>query len=62
MNLQDIINPIGDLMTASFEYIIEPLSGLINVAIVVVGAVGLIYWLAAQKKYTDQARREGRTI
>jgi len=62
MNLQEIVTPLGDLMTATFEFIIEPFGGIVNTAIIVIGFVGLFYWLATQKKFTDQARSKGETI
>ncbi len=62
MNLQDIVNPLGEFMTATFEYIIEPFGDAFNFAIIVLGFVGLFYWLVSQKKYTDKARSNGETI
>lgn len=59
MNTQDIINPIGELLTASFEYIIVPLSDFINLGAIALGVVGMLYWLSLQGKLTKKAKSEG---
>jgi len=59
MNTQDIINPIGELLTASFEYIIEPLADFINLGAIALGFIGMLYWLSLQTKLTNKAKKEG---
>lgn len=59
MNTQEVINPIGKLMEWSFENVLNPISDPLNAGVVILGFVGLVYWLRLQKKYTAQAKAEG---
>ena len=59
MNTQDIIIPIGKLIEWSFETILVPMADPLNLGVVVLCTVGSIYWLRLQKKYTEQAKKDG---
>jgi hypothetical protein len=62
MNTQDIINPIGELLTASFEYVIVPLGDFINLGAIALGFIGMVYWLSLQNKLSAKAKREGNIV
>lgn len=51
--------PIGKLMEWSFETILVPIADPLNLGVVVLCTVGSIYWLRLQKKYTEQAKKDG---
>jgi hypothetical protein len=59
MNTQEIITPIGKAMEWSFENILVPMADPLNLGVVILGLVGLVYWLRLQKKYNDQAKSDG---
>ena len=46
-------------MEWSFETILVPMSDPLNLGVVVLCTVGSIYWLRLQKKYTEQAKKDG---
>jgi hypothetical protein len=62
MNLQKIVDPIADLMVWSFETLLVPFADFVNVSVVILGFVGLAYWLKLQNDYTKKAKREGGII
>lgn len=59
MNTQEVINPIGKMMEWSFENLLVPMSDPFNAGVVILGFVGLAYWLRLQKKYSEQAKQQG---
>lgn len=59
MNTQDIITPIGKLLEWSFETILVPMADPLNLGVVLLCTAGSIYWLRLQKKYTEQAEKDG---
>jgi len=62
MNLQKIVDPLGELLTWTFDTLLVPFADMANLACVVVGAVGLLYWLNLQNKYTKKAKKEGTIV
>ena len=59
MNTQDIITPIRKLLEWSFETILVPMTDPLNLGVVLLCTAGSIYWLRLQKKYTEQAEKDG---
>lgn len=63
MNLQSILDPIERFIVWSFESILEPLGELPwvspNNLVIVLGFVGLFYWLKVQGNYNKKAQSEG---
>ncbi len=63
MNLQSILDPIGDFIVWTFEKVLEPLGELPwvspNNLVIVLGFVGLYYWLKVQGNYNKKAEKEG---
>lgn len=62
MNLQTILDPIGKLTEDSFEFLLVPMSDLVNWGSILLGFIGLLVWLNLQAKYTARAKREGNII
>ena len=62
MNTQDIITPIGKFTEWSFETILVPMADPLNLGILLLSAVGGIYWLRLQKKLTEQAKKDGTIV
>ncbi|MCB0760978.1 MAG: hypothetical protein KDC12_05595 [Flavobacteriales bacterium] len=59
MNLQDIVNPLGKLMESTFGILEGELPNMFNWLCIVLGFVGLFYWLRTQKRYNQRAKSEG---
>jgi hypothetical protein len=59
MNLQEILAPIADIITATFDGLLVPISNLFNTGCIVLGFVGLFIWLSMQLKYDKKAKEEG---
>lgn len=62
MNTQEIITPIGKMLEWTFENILTPIADPINAGVVLLGLVGTVFWLRLQKKYTEQAKKDGTII
>ena len=61
MNFTEFIYALGYTLTASFKVL--PLIGNnFNYATIVVGLVGLVYWLLFQKRKTKEAKENGTYI
>jgi hypothetical protein len=60
MNLQDIINPIGKITEASFAILEGGFPNLVNWGCIVLGMIGLVYWLKLQGRYNNEAKQNGR--
>jgi hypothetical protein len=58
MNFQDLLIPLADFMVLTFDMTM-PFAEIVNNLCVVVGAVGLVFWLRLQMKYSKQAVQEG---
>lgn len=59
MNTQEVIYPIGEMLEWSFENVLVHISAPLNAGVVILGFVGLFFWLRLQKKYSAQAKAEG---
>ncbi|HEX4886646.1 MAG TPA: hypothetical protein VFV37_01250 [Luteibaculaceae bacterium] len=59
MNLQSILEPIEAFITWTFVNILENLGNLPNVLFILVGFVGLGYWLKLQGKFNKKAQHDG---
>lgn len=59
MNLQDIINPIGKVTEASFAILEGEFPNLVNWGCIVLGLIGLVFWLKLQGRYNKQAKQDG---
>ncbi|MDG1262274.1 MAG: hypothetical protein P8H59_12380 [Flavobacteriales bacterium] len=62
MSPQDILYPLGEFLTATFEVGLLPITNLFNYGAIVLGFVGLAVWLRMQLSYTAKARKEGTII
>ena len=54
MNLNDILVPVEDLLTWTFQ-IFEVIGNSFNYAVIILGFVGLFIWLRMQMKYNKEA-------
>ena len=59
MNLQQILAPIGDVITWSFDNILVPMGNMPNVLISIGLFVGILFWLKLQKGYNEDAQQNG---
>ena len=61
MTFTELIYAIGDVLTSSFKVL--PLIGNnFNYLVIIVGFIGLAYWLNYQIKKTKQAKQDGTYI
>lgn len=59
MNLQTIIEPIGDLLMWSYKHIIDPVAPIFNWVCIVFLILAIGYWVRRQGKYNRKAAAEG---
>ncbi|MDA0304357.1 MAG: hypothetical protein O3B45_08355 [Bacteroidetes bacterium] len=59
MNTQEIITPVAKFIEGTFETVLVPLSDPFNSGVILLGFIGLAFWMRLQKKYTEKAKREG---
>ena len=61
MTLSGIFHGIGDFLLWTFNILEneEPVTMIFNYGAIVLGFVGLFYWLNIQKKLSAKAKREG---
>ena len=59
MNTQEIIYPIGKFIEWTFENVLVPIASPMNISVIILGFVGLAFWLRLQKKFTEKAKRDG---
>ena len=59
MNLQEILEPIGELLVWTFENLLEPVGNMPNVLFTILGFAGILIWLRWQKRYNEIAERNG---
>lgn len=61
--MQYIVNPIGHLIVWTFDNVLVPIGELgalnPNNLFIVLGFIGLFYWLFSQHKYNKKAEQEG---
>ena len=58
MTFTDFINATGEVLESSFE-VLPMVGNNFNYIVIVIGVVGLIYWLSYQMKKTKQAKQDG---
>lgn len=64
MTLSGIFKGIGDFMQWTFRLLENDfgLTSMMNVMVIVLGFVGLGYWLNLQRKMTAKAKEEGKLV
>lgn len=62
MNTQEIITPVAKFIEWTFETVLVPMSPTFNSAVILLGIVGLLFWLRLQKKYTQKAEKSGNLV
>ena len=58
MGSSSVFYAIGDFLTWTFG-IFEIIGNTFNYSLIVLGFIGLFYWLNLQKKFNDKAKNEG---
>ncbi len=59
MNLQSIVEPIGNFLQWTFRYIMDPIAPAFNWACIIFLVLAITYWLRRQGKYNRKAAAEG---
>ncbi len=59
MNLQSILEPVGNFFQWTFKNIIDPIGPTFNWICIVFLVLALTYWLRRQGKYNRKAAAEG---
>ena len=64
MTLNGIFRGIGDFMQWVFQVLENDfgLTSIMNIMVIVLGFVGLGYWLNCQRKMTAKAKEEGKLV
>lgn len=61
MTFTELINATGDVLTSSFKVL--PLIGdNFNYLVIIIGFIGLAFWLSYQTKMTKKAKKDGTYI
>jgi hypothetical protein len=55
MNSTDIIIGLGDCILWTTELLFENIGNLFNNAMIILGFIGLFYWLNLQRKFNQEA-------
>ena len=58
MNFQGLLYPLADFFVLTFD-LVMPMADMINWLCVVLGFVGMLFWLRLQGKYNQKAEQEG---
>jgi hypothetical protein len=61
MTFTEFIYATGDFLESTFT-VLPIIGNKFNYFVIVLGVVGLIYWLLLQKKLTKKARQENKLI
>lgn len=59
MGSREFFEGLGDLFTNYLFIPLEMVGNLFNYSVIVLGFVGLFYWLNLQKKFNEKAKKEG---
>ena len=59
MGSREFFEGLGELFTDVLFAPFEMVGNLFNYSLIVLGFVGLFYWLNLQKKFNDKAKKEG---
>jgi len=62
MNTQEIITPVAKFIEWTFETVLVPIASPMNIGVIILGFVGLAFWLRLQKKYTEKAKQDGTIV
>lgn len=57
-----LTTPLADFIVWTFETFLEPMKNMPNTAFLLLGFVGLFYWLNLQAKYNKQAEQNPNQI
>jgi len=60
MTFTDFIYGLGNIIDATLSFL-PTLGNYANYSIIVIGVIGLFYWLNLQNKYNKKAAEEGTT-
>jgi hypothetical protein len=55
MSSKEIFEGLGDLILWSTEIIFENVGNMFNTAVILLGFVGLFFWLNTQRKFNEKA-------
>jgi hypothetical protein len=59
MGSREFFEGLGELFTDYLFIPFEMVGNLFNYSVIVLGFVGLFYWLNLQKKFNEKAKKEG---
>jgi len=54
-SMQDLVLPIGDFLVKAFDTLIVPAGNIPNNVFMLIGFVGLVYWIKLQGKFNKEA-------
>lgn len=62
MNSNVVFEWLGDLILASTTVVFDNIGNLFNNAAIILGFIGLFYWLNLQRKYNQEAENDPNQI
>jgi len=60
--MNELFYSIAHIVEESFVMLLEPIGNVFNYLVIVLGLVGLVFWLILQKKYTKKAMDNGEIV
>jgi hypothetical protein len=62
MNLQMILTPIADFFQWTFKNVMDPIGNTFSYICIVGGFFGIWLWLRMQKRFSEEAKKNGTII
>ncbi|MGB0422893.1 MAG: hypothetical protein ACPGED_01165 [Flavobacteriales bacterium] len=57
--MNELFYSVAHIVEDSFVLLLEPIGNMFNYLVIVLGLIGLVFWLRLQKKYTKKAIENG---
>ena len=57
--MNELFYSVAHIVEDSFVLLLEPIGNVFNYLVIVLGLIGLAFWLRLQKKYTKKAIENG---
>ena len=62
MSSKEVIDALGDFILWTTQILFENVGNIFNTSCIILGFVGLLYWLNLQRKFNNQAENNSNQI